>query len=553
MIKPLHFYRTFIMPRILIVLCCLLSLFSFSETSFADEVNTTAINNIEKLQHVIDTDIRYLSKAKGELKNISEFRIRNKTSQLREQLDLLVNQPQPDLAYLTPQIKQQLLFLDTVGEYLDADIKALKLTLGGDNDSQNMQSIIKREEDRDHYLQAELETIGWGKALNIDIKNAQIALTNELTLRADYLESLVNYTQSQLIEAVDIASSAGVDITTEQKNKVSELKDRLSQHSSSLSVAAEMLESLGQDTAQLKQTLFSISGDITQDVLSFDVASNLAQEWMTVAKDQALENGTGLTFKIIIFLIILFLTSMVAKVVRKVVRKAVNSSKLNFSLLLQDFFTSISGNVVFALGLLIALSQLGFELAPLLAGFGIAGVIIGFALQDTLSNFASGMMILIYRPYDVGDLINAAGVTGRVSHMSLVSTTVKTLDNQRLIIPNNKIWGDTINNITVEKERRVDMTFGIGYGDDIPKAEKILTDIVLAHPKVKKFPEPMVKLHVLGESSVDFVVRPWADPIDYWDVYWDITREVKMQFDAQGVSIPFPQRDVHIYHEKAED
>jgi small conductance mechanosensitive channel len=144
-------------------------------------------------------------------------------------------------------------------------------------------------------------------------------------------------------------------------------------------------------------------------------------------------------------------------------------------------------------------------------------------------------------------LINAAGVTGRVSHMSLVSTTIKTMDNQRLIIPNNKIWGDTINNITAEHQRRVDMTFGISYSDSIEQAEAILKSIVEAHPKVQPLPEPTIKLHLLSESSVDFIVRPWAKPEDYWEVYWDITREVKMRFDAEGISIPFPQRDVHIY------
>ncbi|OBT06879.1 mechanosensitive ion channel protein [Shewanella sp. UCD-FRSSP16_17] len=541
------------MPRILFIICCLLSVICFSGTSYAAQVSPETDKKIQQLQKTIDTDIIWLKTAKGELKDVSEYRIRNKTNLLREELATLINQPDPDLAYLVPQVNKQLVFLDKVGQYLDERVAELKLTLGGDNDAVIMQQIIKREEDRDHYLKAELETINWGKTLNINVGNAEAALTAEVLQRADYFESLVTYTQAQLKNAVATASNAGADITSEQKAKVSILKDRLAMHTASLNIAIEMLETLGQDTTQIKQTLFSVSGDITQDVLNFDVASSLIEEWMTIAKNQALENGAGVTFKVIIFLIILFLTSLVAKLVRKVVRKAVNSSKLNFSMLLQDFFTSISGNVIFALGLLIALSQLGFELAPLLAGFGIAGVIIGFALQDTLSNFASGMMILIYRPYDVGDLINAAGVTGRVSHMSLVSTTVKTLDNQRLIIPNNKIWGDTINNITVEQERRVDMTFGIGYGDDIPKAEKILTDIVMAHPKVKQFPEPTIKLHTLGESSVDFVVRPWADPIDYWDVYWDITREVKMQFDAQGVSIPFPQRDVHIYHEKAAD
>ncbi|WP_153914139.1 mechanosensitive ion channel family protein [Shewanella sp. TC10] len=541
------------MPRILFVICCLISLISFSGNSFAAAVDPATSKAIQQLQKTIDTDILWLKTAKGELKDVSEYRIRVKTNLLREKLATLVEQPEPDLDYLVPQVNKQLIFLDKVGQYIDERTSELKMELGGDNDAVIMQQIIKREEDRDHYLQAELETINWGKSLNINVANAEAALTAEVLLRADYFESLVTYTQAQLQEAVDDASSAGADITADQKSKVSLLKDRLAMHTTSLNVAIEMLETLGQDTTQIKQTLFSVSGDITQDVLNFDVASSLIEEWMTIAKNQALENGAGMTFKIIIFLIIISLASLVAKVIRKVVRKAVNSSKLNFSKLLQDFFISISGNVIYALGLLIALSQLGFELAPLLAGFGIAGVIIGFALQDTLSNFASGMMILIYRPFDVGDLIKAAGVTGKVSNMSLVSTTVMTFDNQRLIIPNNKIWGDTINNITVEKERRVDMIFGIGYSDDIPKAEKILADIVSAHPKVKQFPEPMIKLHTLGESSVDFIVRPWADPLDYWDVYWDITREVKMQFDAQGVSIPFPQRDVHIYHQKAED
>ncbi|WP_285164201.1 mechanosensitive ion channel family protein [Shewanella goraebulensis] len=541
------------MPRILFIICCFFSVISFSGASYAAEVSPATDNKIQQLQQKIDTDIIWLKTAKGELKDVSEYRIRNKTNLLREELATLVNQPDPDVGYLVPQVNKQLVFLDKVGQYLDERVNGLKLQLGGDNDASIMQKIIKREEDRDHFLEAELETINWGKTLNINVDNAEAALKAEVLLRADYFESLVTYTQAQLKIAIADASDAGADITAEQKSEVNLLKDRLAMHTESLNVAVNMMESLGEDTTQIKQTLFSVSGDITQDVLNFDVASSLIEEWMTIAKNQALENGAGITFKVIIFLIILFLASLVAKLVRKVVRKAVNSSKLNFSMLLQDFFTSISGNVIYVLGLLIALSQLGFELAPLLAGFGIAGVIIGFALQDTLSNFASGMMILVYRPFDVGDLINAAGVTGRVSHMSLVSTTVKTLDNQRLIVPNNKIWGDTINNITVERERRVDMTFGIGYGDDIPKAEKILTDIVMAHPKVKQFPEPMIKLHLLGESSVDFIVRPWADPIDYWDVYWDITREVKMQFDAQGVSIPFPQRDVHIYHEKAAD
>ncbi|MDW2068516.1 mechanosensitive ion channel family protein, partial [Vibrio sp. 1579] len=171
-------------------------------------------------------------------------------------------------------------------------------------------------------------------------------------------------------------------------------------------------------------------------------------------------------------------------------------------------------------------------------------VIIGFALQDTLSNFAAGMMLLIYRPFDVGDFVYAGGVDGKVSHMSLVNTTIRTFDNQIIIVPNSKIWGDVIKNVTHERIRRVDMVFGIGYADDLLKAESVLTDIVTSHPAVLRAPEPMIKVHTLNTSSVDFIVRPWVKTDDYWEVYWDVTKEVKLRFDREGISIPFPQQDV---------
>jgi small conductance mechanosensitive channel len=231
------------------------------------------------------------------------------------------------------------------------------------------------------------------------------------------------------------------------------------------------------------------------------------------------------------------------------VARGIASSKLSFSKLLEDFFVTVASKAVLFLGILIALSQLGIQLGPLLAGLGVAGFIIGFALQDTLSNFASGMMILIYRPFDVGDLIEAGGVMGKVSEMSLVSTSVLTVDNQKLVVPNNKIWGDVIRNVTAQNSRRIDMTFGIGYSDDIAHAERVLNEIVQSEERVLDDPEPVIRLHNLGESSVDFIVRPWVRTTDYWEVYWDITRKVKERFDAEGISIPFPQRDVHIFQQ----
>jgi small conductance mechanosensitive channel len=257
-----------------------------------------------------------------------------------------------------------------------------------------------------------------------------------------------------------------------------------------------------------------------------------------------------LLFKIVVFLLILLVFRILANAARRVVARSLSSSKVQVSKLLENMITSMVSKIVMIFGLLVALSQFGISLGPLLAGFGVAGIIIGFALQDTLSNFASGMMILFYRPFDVGDLVEAGTVFGKVSKMTLVSTTFLTLDHQTLVVPNTKIWGDVIKNVTAQRVRRVDMVFGIGYDDDIPKAEKVLWEILKEHPKVLDDPEPMVKLHNLGDSSVDFVVRPWVDTDDYWDVHWDITREVKMRFDAEGIGIPFPQRDVHIYEEK---
>ncbi|MGX9460444.1 mechanosensitive ion channel domain-containing protein [Shewanella sp. A14] len=545
------------MLRILFTLM-LFSAAVFMSPSARTEQNTqppTVANNqltetqkqITRLKETIEQETLLLFKERGELRTFTEYRIKNKSSELRDKIAQLMTLPDTDQQYLINLVQSQMNFLNKMSDYLDLQVMAMRLEVSQEDSNKVILAISEREFERDHYLKAQFSTLQWAETLEMDVSAPKQQLIAFMLKRADQFDSLVHYTQDELQKAVAEAESAGADITSEQKANIVALKERLEQSSSTLAASAGILEAQGQDVTQFQQTLFSVSGDITQDVLNFSVASNLLQGWAKVLKDQTINNGPSLTFKILVFLFILFITSLVAKIITQIIAKTVRASKLQFSQLLQEFFISLSAKVVFAVGLLIALSQLGFELGPLLAGFGIAGVIIGFALQDTLSNFASGMMILVYRPFDVGNLINAAGVTGRVSHMSLVSTTIKTLDNQRLIVPNNKIWGDTINNITAEHQRRVDMTFGIGYSDDIEHAETILRNIVEQHPKVQAHPEPIVKLHTLGESSVDFVVRPWVTPDDYWEVYWDITRAVKVRFDAEGISIPFPQRDVHIY------
>ena len=258
------------------------------------------------------------------------------------------------------------------------------------------------------------------------------------------------------------------------------------------------------------------------------------------------EKGLKYATSIVVFLLLLLAFRILAAILAKITDRTVRAFKTS-SDLLRDFFVNTVRRVTILIGIVVALSVLGINIGPLVAAIGAVGFVVGFALQGTLSNFASGIMILLYRPYDIGDFVNVAGVSGTVSAMSLVSTTIKTPDNQTIIVPNNSIWGGVITNITGNDTRRVDMTFGIDYSDDIPKAQKILESILEKNPKVLKNPAPVVKLHELADSSVNFVVRPWSKTSDYWDVYWDVTRAVKERFDAEGISIPFPQQDVHLH------
>ena len=338
---------------------------------------------------------------------------------------------------------------------------------------------------------------------------------------------------------------------TEVQEALKFAQERVQVSVKGLTAASEMLDKLGRDTTAYRHLLIGVSGELSPDILDSRVLMSFVRSWADGLKGWIAEQGPRLVFNVLMFVAILFGFRIVAGVARRVARRAVVSSRLRLSKLMQDTIVSWCSKAVMILGLLIAMSQLGVSVGPLLAGLGIAGFVIGFALQDTLANFASGIMILIYRPYDVGDLIETGAAFGKVREMSLVSTTILTLDHQTLVVPNGKIWGDIIRNVTAQTLRRVDMTFGVSYTDDIPKVEALLHAIIAEHDKILDDPEPMIHLHELGESSINFIVRPWVKTDDYWDVYWDVTREVKMRFDREGVSIPFPQRDVHLYETKA--
>ena len=223
------------------------------------------------------------------------------------------------------------------------------------------------------------------------------------------------------------------------------------------------------------------------------------------------------------------------------------SSLGKLSKLLEDFLVKAIRWIIMAIGIVWALSALEVSIGPLVAVIGAAGFVVAFALQDSLGNFASGLMILGFKPYDIGDIVEAGGVSGQVTSMNLVSTSIKTFDNKQMVVPNNKVWHDVITNATAATTRRVDLEFGVGYTDDVDLAQSILAEIVNDHPLTLAEPAPVIKVHSLGDSSVNIICRPWVNTSDYWTVYWDMTDTAKKRFDDAGISIPFPQRDVHLY------
>jgi small conductance mechanosensitive channel len=341
------------------------------------------------------------------------------------------------------------------------------------------------------------------------------------------------------------AAVAALPTDTDVAARLSVHEARITIATDSLQSTVDMMSELDLDTSYYSQQLLTTTGELTSDVLDVSVISGIVTEWTASVTEMVATQGPRLMFRLVIVFIILFVFVNLGRGAQAITKRAMRSSKVRFSTLLTEMAVTSVKNLVVLFGILIALSQLGISLGPLLAGLGIAGFIIGFALQDTLSNFASGMLILIYRPFDVGDFVTASGVTGKVSHMSLVNTTFKTIDNQVLIVPNNLIWQSVITNVTAQRLRRVDLTFGVAYSDDIEKVERILAEVVAEHELVLDEPEPMIKLHELADSSVNFVCRPWVKTDDYWDVYWDLLRTVKLRFDAEGITIPFPQREVH--------
>lgn len=397
----------------------------------------------------------------------------------------------------------------------------------------------------DQVLDTQIRSTALSDSLGIDVSAEQELLRKVLTDRTANNSILLEVSAEKVADL-----QAGVAVLpddVELNAKLQVAKNRVAGMAVALDSAITLMESVDLDASQYRTLVVQATGEISTDILDVSVVMSLLSGWFDNAIANLAEELPSLLFNLFLFLLIFFIARKLADIVQRLVERSLEKPQLNLSQLLKRMIVSIARNTVMALGILIALSQIGISLGPLLAGLGVAGFVIGFALQDTLSNFASGMMILIYRPFDVGDLVEAGGVFGTAHHMSLVNTTIMTLDNQTIVVPNNKIWGDVIRNVTHQSTRRVDLTFGIGYADDIPKTERVLREIIDAHVLIMKEPATEIRLHELGDSSVNFIVRAWTRTEDYWDVYWDLMRTVKLRFDEEGISIPFPQRDVHLY------
>lgn len=266
--------------------------------------------------------------------------------------------------------------------------------------------------------------------------------------------------------------------------------------------------------------------------------------------ETVMELLTTYGLKIIAAIAILLIGRIVAGFTKKIVVKVMQGKKVDPMIV--SFTGSITYFALLTFFVLAALSAVGIQTTSFVAVIGAAGLAIGLALQGSLANFAAGFLLILFRPFRVDDYIEAGGTGGIVEEIHVLTTQLRTPDNKTVIVPNSKILGDNIVNYSRKGTRRVDMVFGIGYGDDIDKARKVMSAVIAADSRILKDPAPVVAVSELGDSSVNFVVRPWVKAGDYWNVFFEVTETIKKKLDENGISIPFPQRDVHIYEHKSD-
>jgi small conductance mechanosensitive channel len=282
--------------------------------------------------------------------------------------------------------------------------------------------------------------------------------------------------------------------------------------------------------------------ETAQELAAFDWATLpalLQDKGVDLGIDLGIKVATALT----IFLVGKFIVRLVVSGISKVMQKQAIDKTL------ETFICNLVKTVLMVVVVIAAIGAIGVETTSFIAIFGAAGLAVGLALQGSLSNFASGVLIVLFRPYRVGDWIEAAGISGSVEQVQILTTILKTGDNKQIIVPNSQIMDSIITNYSANDTRRIDMVVGVSYGDDIDKVRKTLNELLAAEDRILPDPAPTIAVSALADSSVNFVVRPWVNTSDYWGVMFDMTEAIKKRFDKEGISFPFPQQDVHLYNE----
>jgi len=260
---------------------------------------------------------------------------------------------------------------------------------------------------------------------------------------------------------------------------------------------------------------------------------------------------TNYSLKIVGAILILIIGKWLARYLSKLLGKILRKNKVDETL------TRFSGNITYyallIMVIIAAAGQLGINTTSFLTIVGAAGLAVGLALKDSLSNFASGVMLIMFHPFKVGDYVTAGGQSGTVESIAIFNTVLKTPDNQMVIVPNSSITADVITNVNAKPTRRIDLVVGIGYDDNIGEAKSVLGDLIKADSRILPDPAPTIAVSELADSSVNFVVRPWVKTGDYWAVRFDLTEKIKLTFDEKNISFPYPQQDVHMYTEPAAD
>jgi small conductance mechanosensitive channel len=284
--------------------------------------------------------------------------------------------------------------------------------------------------------------------------------------------------------------------------------------------------------------------DVVAEITSFD--------WSTVPQllqDKGIDLGIDFGLKVATALIIFYVGKFVIGMVVGAIHKLMQKQQIDKTL--ETFICNLVRTVLMVVVVIAAIGALGVETTSFIAIFGAAGLAVGLALQGSLSNFASGVLIVLFRPYRVGDFIEAAGIAGSVEQVQILTTILKTGDNKQIIVPNSQIMDSIITNYSANPTRRVDMVIGVSYSDDLDKVRETLQELIAADDRILDEPAATIAVSELADSSVNFVVRPWVNAADYWAVKFDLTEAIKKRFDKDDISFPFPQQDVHLYNETA--